>query len=192
VDFRIADTFTDSLARLTGEEQKLVKTTAFDLQLNPVNPGMSFHKLDKAKDKNFWSVRVSRDIRLIVHKTATSLLLCYVDHHDDMSTSALVTKSISKSGRNAGVLAPAGQKTLTDIYLESDEYQRAKRYNEIFRRSSRKRDGPGCEHRIPIGIKYLPKRPKIKKILYRFEKSGHEGNVSWSWLATNSFAAGST
>jgi superfamily I DNA/RNA helicase len=27
-------------------------------------------------------VRVSRDIRLIVHKTAASLLLCYVDHHD--------------------------------------------------------------------------------------------------------------
>ena len=82
MDFRIADTFTDSLAKLTGEEQKSVKTTAFDLQLNPVNPGMSLHKLDKAKDKNFWSVRVSSDIRLIVHKTATSLLLCYVDHHD--------------------------------------------------------------------------------------------------------------
>lgn len=43
---------------------------------------MSFHKLDRAKDPNFWSVRVSRDIRLIVHKTAGSLLLCYVDHHD--------------------------------------------------------------------------------------------------------------
>ena len=82
MDFRIADTFTDSLANLTGDEQKAVKTTAFDLQLNPVNPGMSFHKLDKAKDKNFWSVRVSSDIRLIVHKTTSSLLLCYVDHHD--------------------------------------------------------------------------------------------------------------
>ena len=33
MDFRIADTFTDSLARLTGDEQKVVKTTAFDLQL---------------------------------------------------------------------------------------------------------------------------------------------------------------
>lgn len=82
MEFRIADTFTDSLARLTGEEQKAVKTTAFDLQLNPANPGMSFHKLDRAKDRNFWSVRVSRDIRLIVHRTASSLLLCYVDHHD--------------------------------------------------------------------------------------------------------------
>lgn len=35
MDFRIADTFTGSLARLTGEEQKAVKTTAFDLQLDP-------------------------------------------------------------------------------------------------------------------------------------------------------------
>src|SRR5437870_828914 len=82
MDFGIADTFTDSLARLTGDEQKAVKTTAFDLQLNPVNPGMSFHKLAKAKDKRFWSVRVSQDIRLIVHRTDDSLLLCYVDHHD--------------------------------------------------------------------------------------------------------------
>lgn len=82
MDFRIADTFTDSLARLTGDEQKAVKTTAFDLQLNPANPGHSFHKLDKAKDKNFWSVRVTADIRLILHKSQHSLLLCYVNHHD--------------------------------------------------------------------------------------------------------------
>jgi mRNA-degrading endonuclease RelE of RelBE toxin-antitoxin system len=83
MEFRIADTFTDSLARLTGDEQKLVKTTAFDLQMNPANPGHSFHKLDRAKDQNFWSVRVGSDVRLIIHRTATSLLLCYVDHHDD-------------------------------------------------------------------------------------------------------------
>jgi hypothetical protein len=82
MDFRIADTFTDSLARLTGDEQKAAKTTAFDLQINPASPGLSFHKVDNSKDKNFWSVRVSADIRLIVHKTSGSLLLCYVDHHD--------------------------------------------------------------------------------------------------------------
>ena len=83
MEFRIADTFTDSLARLTGEEQKAVKTTAFDLQLNPADPGLSFHKLDRAKDKRFWSVRVSRDVRLIVHRAEASLLLCYVGHHDE-------------------------------------------------------------------------------------------------------------
>ena len=82
MQFRIADTFTASLAKLTGDEQKAVKTTAFDLQLNPAHPGMQFHKLNAARDPNFWSVRVSRDIRLIVHRSADSLLLCYVDHHD--------------------------------------------------------------------------------------------------------------
>ncbi len=83
MEFRIADTFTDSLARLTGEEQKAAKTATFDLQVNPSNPGLQLHKLDKAKDHNFWSIRVSRDLRMIVHRTGTSLLLCYVAHHDD-------------------------------------------------------------------------------------------------------------
>ena len=63
MNFLISDTFTDSLARLTGDEQKAVKTTAFDRQMNPAGNGMSFHRLDKAKDKNFWSVRVNGDIR---------------------------------------------------------------------------------------------------------------------------------
>ena len=36
--FLIAETFTDSLARLTGDEQKSVKTAAFDLQKNPSIP----------------------------------------------------------------------------------------------------------------------------------------------------------
>ena len=83
MQFLIADTFTDSLVRLTGEEQKAVKTTAFDLQLNPANPGMSLHKLDKAKDKRFRSARVNADIRIIVHRSEASFLLCYVAHHDD-------------------------------------------------------------------------------------------------------------
>ena len=38
MEFRIADTFTDSLAKLTGEEQKAVKTAAFDLQIEPGAP----------------------------------------------------------------------------------------------------------------------------------------------------------
>ena len=82
MEFRIADTFADSLAKLTNQEQKAVKTTAFDLQLDPANPGLNFHRIDRSKDPNFWSLRVSRDIRLIVHKTASSLLLAYVGHHD--------------------------------------------------------------------------------------------------------------
>ena len=50
MQFRIADTFTDSLAKLTGDEQKAVKTTAFDLQMNPAHPGLKLHQVDRAKD----------------------------------------------------------------------------------------------------------------------------------------------
>ena len=83
MEFRIASSFTDSLAKLTAQDQKVVKTTAFDLQMDPANPGMQFHRVEHAKDPNFWSVRVSSDLRLIVHRTKNSLMLCYVDHHDD-------------------------------------------------------------------------------------------------------------
>jgi superfamily I DNA/RNA helicase/mRNA-degrading endonuclease RelE of RelBE toxin-antitoxin system len=82
MNFLIADTFTDSLARLPNDAQKQVKITAFDLQTNPDAPGLSFHKLDRAKDKNFWSVRVSGDLRIIVHRTGENLLVCYAGHHD--------------------------------------------------------------------------------------------------------------
>ena len=43
MEFRVADTFTGSLAKLTltGEEQKAGKTTAFELQLNPAQPGIN-------------------------------------------------------------------------------------------------------------------------------------------------------
>jgi hypothetical protein len=79
VEFRIADTFTSSLARLTGAEQKAVKTTAFHLQLNLSSHGLRLHRLDLPRDPNFGSVRANdADIRLIVHRTPTALLLCFV------------------------------------------------------------------------------------------------------------------
>lgn len=82
MQFLIADTFTDSLARLTEDERKAAKLTAMDLQLDPTRPGFNFHRIDKSKDKNFWSLRVGQDIRLIVHKLADHMLLCFVGHHD--------------------------------------------------------------------------------------------------------------
>ncbi|MER8911439.1 UvrD-helicase domain-containing protein [Mesorhizobium sp. M0854] len=79
----LADSFTASLAKLANDEQKQAQLTAFTLMTEPDRPGLQFHRIDKSKDPNFWSVRVSRDIRIIVHKTGSSLMLAYVNHHDD-------------------------------------------------------------------------------------------------------------
>lgn len=81
--FLIAESFPKAIAKLTNHEQKAVKTTVFDLQIDPSSPGLQFHRIDNSNDSNFWSMRVNRDIRLIIHKTADSFLVCYVDHHDD-------------------------------------------------------------------------------------------------------------
>lgn len=79
----LADSFTSSLAKLSNDEQKQAKLTAFDLQVNPDQPGLQFHRIDKSRDPNFWSVRVNRDVRIVVHKTGGSLMLVHVAHHDD-------------------------------------------------------------------------------------------------------------
>lgn len=84
--FCIADSFTKALSKLNAQEQSAAKITVFDLQQDPSAPGLKFHRIDKSKDSNFWSIRSSRDIRVIVHKTAASFLICYVDHHDDAYT----------------------------------------------------------------------------------------------------------
>ncbi len=83
MEFRIAESFTNALTKLTHDEQKAVKTSAFDMQMNPAAPGLQLHRIDVSKDPNFWSTRVNRDIRIIIHKTASSFLLAYVGHHDD-------------------------------------------------------------------------------------------------------------
>lgn len=83
VNFLIAETFTASFNRLSGLDQKAVKASVFDLQMDPSGNGLQLHRIDKSKDEKFWSARVNRDIRLIVHKSGDSLLVAYVGHHDD-------------------------------------------------------------------------------------------------------------
>lgn len=83
VNFLIADTFTASFSRLSGVDQKAVKASVFDLQMDPTGNGLQLHRIDNSKDQHFWSARVNRDVRLIVHKTGDSMLVAYVGHHDD-------------------------------------------------------------------------------------------------------------
>lgn len=78
----LAASFTSALSKLANDEQKQAKLTAYDLQVNPDQPGLQMHRIDKSRDQNFWSVRVNRDLRIIVHKSGGSLMLVYVGHHD--------------------------------------------------------------------------------------------------------------
>jgi hypothetical protein len=83
MNFLIAETFTASFNRLSGIDQKAVKASVFDLQMDPSGNGLQLHRIDNSKDQHFWSARVNRDVRLIVHKSGDSMLVAYVGHHDD-------------------------------------------------------------------------------------------------------------
>lgn len=82
MNFYIGDTFRDALERLDAQSIALAKQAAIDIQLNPVSTSGQMHRIDKAKDDNWWSYRVNRDVRLIVHQQHDAMTLCYVDHHD--------------------------------------------------------------------------------------------------------------
>ena len=82
MQFILANTFQDSLAKLQPGEQQAAKIATLELQMNPAHPGLQMHKLDRARDRNFWSARVNDDLRLILHRMEASMVFCYVAHHD--------------------------------------------------------------------------------------------------------------
>ena len=77
-----ADSFTQSFEKLGNKEQNLVKILAWDLNNSKPTTGTQFHRVEKSKDPDFWSLRVNSDLRIIVHKQGPKLMICYVDHHD--------------------------------------------------------------------------------------------------------------
>jgi mRNA-degrading endonuclease RelE of RelBE toxin-antitoxin system len=78
----IEEGFMEASRKLTADEQQLVKATILELALNPKGQGTNLHRLDKARDKNLWSCRVTRGIRIILHQQNGRMTLLYVDHHD--------------------------------------------------------------------------------------------------------------
>jgi hypothetical protein len=71
MEFRIADTFTDSLARLTGEEQKAVKTRRSTCR----STRKPWHELPQARQGPGQAILVragERRPRLIVHRDEAS------------------------------------------------------------------------------------------------------------------------
>lgn len=78
----LANTLSDSLVRLDAQSQAAAKQAVFDFMENPTRPGLKKHRIDNAKDKGFWSIRVNQDVRAVVHEQGDTAVVCYVDHHD--------------------------------------------------------------------------------------------------------------
>lgn len=80
---RLADTFTAALVKLTAQEMAAAIATVKDIQADPSHPGLSLHRVDRARAKGFWTARVNDDLRIVLYKRGDETLIAYVDHHDD-------------------------------------------------------------------------------------------------------------
>jgi len=114
---RIADTFYDALEKLHPQEQKAVKQSAFDFQMDPSLPGFSMHRVDRARDPNFWTARVNRDIRMVIHKAKGDTLLAWVGHHDDAYRWA-ETRRIENHPRTGAVQIVESRETIEDVVVQ--------------------------------------------------------------------------
>ncbi|MBY6164168.1 UvrD-helicase domain-containing protein [Mameliella alba] len=113
----IADTFYDALAKLTPQEQKQVKTSAFDFQMDPSLPGLQMHRVDRARDPNFWTARVNRDIRMVIHKKEGQSLLAWVGHHDAAYRWA-ETRRIESHPRTGAIQIVEARETIEEVVIQ--------------------------------------------------------------------------
>lgn len=80
-DLRLAASFEKSLARLSGEEQKVVNLAVTQFFRTPEAPGLRLHPLNM-RERRFHSISPNMDLRVIVLIDGARSSLMYVDHHD--------------------------------------------------------------------------------------------------------------
>lgn len=78
----LSPSFQKSLARLTKQEQGLVKQTVMDFLLDPTAAGFRLHALNM-RERRFHSISPNMDLRVIVLKDGDRHVMMYVDHHDN-------------------------------------------------------------------------------------------------------------
>lgn len=76
-----SSTFTDALGRLTQSEAGATTLAALRLAEDEVGKGLSLHRVERAP--GFWTARVNRDLRIVLHKQGEQTLLAWVGHHDE-------------------------------------------------------------------------------------------------------------
>lgn len=81
--FEVAKSFQRSLERLTAAEQAIVRQVPYEYMVDPARPGLSLHRIDKARDKRLWTIRADRDLRIVVFKDGARSAFLYVGQHDD-------------------------------------------------------------------------------------------------------------
>ena len=111
----------DSLLSLPNREIGRVVKTIQQIEKDPSNPGLKLHRVTESPDDNFWTVRVSNDARIVLHKKDDSILICHADKHDaayDWAKRRRVSKDAKNNSAKIVSLEDfAIQKRKTPVFL---------------------------------------------------------------------------
>ena len=78
----LATSLIASAGKLAGTDAKQLWAFVEKLEENPAHPGLSLERLIQARDPHFWSARISRNLRAIIHQDGDSRTVLYAGQHD--------------------------------------------------------------------------------------------------------------
>ncbi len=77
----VGDGYMDGLVDLRrADERRAAKEAVLKFCENPSRPGLNLERLGGVGD--LWSMRVNKDVRIILHKADDAWMVLHVDHHD--------------------------------------------------------------------------------------------------------------
>jgi mRNA-degrading endonuclease RelE of RelBE toxin-antitoxin system len=79
----IAKTFTKSAAVLSAGDRARVFDFLTKFLNDPAGPGLSTERVQRARDSNIWSARITAGLRTIYHQAGNVYTLLYAGQHDD-------------------------------------------------------------------------------------------------------------
>lgn len=77
-----AKSFPKSLQKLGHGLQTAAHAAIGQFLMTPEAPGLNFEPVQGAREKDFFSIRVNDDVRIILYKKDARVLFLYTDHHD--------------------------------------------------------------------------------------------------------------
>ena len=83
IKFSVGQRFFDAFAALPRSKQGRISDFITKLMSNPLSPGLNYEKINDSSDKNMRSLRVDDTYRAIVLHEGNTIVLLWVDHHDE-------------------------------------------------------------------------------------------------------------
>lgn len=82
MSLQLATSFLRALGSLTPKEQAAALATVTAYNSDPSQPGLSLHRVDRARDERLWTARVNRDLRVVLLRDGATVSFLFIAHHD--------------------------------------------------------------------------------------------------------------